>query len=506
MKLNVKKTIYVGFAFLIIQLFWQVYDSVIAKMLIDSFGLSQTASGFVMALDNIIAIILLPVFGALSDKTKTKRGKRTPYIFFGTICAAILLTGVSLFDNAQNAKIEQANIGDIETIEVTEELINKGTMVLDENFKTRLLTKEDEEFFTFEYKGAILNYIEKEDAVLQRTEYVSEIRKQNVGFYIGFIIILFLVLLSMATFRTPAVSLMPDVTPKPLRSNANAIINLMGSAGGIISLIIMMFLSHEYQSYTPLFIVIGTLMLLGLAFFLWKVNEVALNKEMEELQDKYGINDSDTLSDPETGKMSMDVLKSFILILLAVAFWYMAYNAATSKFSVYATSVLNTGYSMPLLVAQGAAIITYLPIGALARKIGRKKTILIGVAILFSAFFLAIFVTSKTALLIWVAMALAGIGWATINVNSYPMVVEMSKGNDVGKYTGIYYTASMSAQIITPVLSGVFMDMPALGYNALFPYCSIFAALAFIAMLFVRHGDSKPISKDKLEAFASMDD
>lgn len=502
MKLNVKKTIYVGFAFLIIQLFWQVYDSVIAKMLIDSFGLSQTASGFIMALDNIVAIVLLPIFGALSDRTNTKRGKRTPYIFFGTICAAILLTGVSLFDNAQNSKIEQAKIGDIITEKAdAEDVILGVTIIEDGKFRPVVL---DEEFFSFEYKGLKLNYLEKEDASLQRSEYVAEIRKQNIGFYVGFIIVLFLVLLSMATFRTPAVSLMPDVTPKPLRSKANAIINLMGSAGGIISLLIMTFLSIEYQSYTPLFIVIGTLMLIGLALFLWKVNEPKFNEEMSQIEKEFGIEESSTLEDPNTGKMSTDVFKSFICILLGVVFWYMAYNAATSKFSVYATTVLNTGYSMPLLVAQGAAIITYMPIGALSTKIGRKKTVLIGVAILFAAFFIAIFVTSKTALLIWVAMALAGIGWATINVNSYPMVVEMSKGNNVGKYTGIYYTASMSAQIITPVLSGIFMDN--IGFGALFPYCAIFSVLAFLVMLFVKHGDSKPIPTEKLEAFGQIED
>lgn len=502
MKLNVKKTIYVGFAFLIIQLFWQVYDSVIAKMLIDSFGLSQTASGFIMALDNIVAIVLLPIFGALSDRTNTKRGKRTPYIFFGTICAAILLTGVSLFDNAQNSKIEQAKIGDIITEKADAEDVLFGVTIIEDG-KIRPVVL-DEEFFSFEYKGLKLNYLEKEDASLQRSEYVAEIRKQNIGFYVGFIIVLFLVLLSMATFRTPAVSLMPDVTPKPLRSKANAIINLMGSAGGIISLLIMTFLSIEYQSYTPLFIVIGTLMLIGLALFLWKVNEPKLNEEMSQIEKEFGIEESSTLEDPNTGKMSKDVFKSFICILLGVVFWYMAYNAATSKFSVYATTVLNTGYSMPLLVAQGAAIITYMPIGALSTKIGRKKTVLIGVAILFAAFFIAIFVTSKTALLIWLAMALAGIGWATINVNSYPMVVEMSKGNNVGKYTGIYYTASMSAQIITPVLSGIFMDN--IGFGALFPYCAIFSVLAFLVMLFVKHGDSKPVPTEKLEAFGKIED
>ena len=176
--------------------------------------------------------------------------------------------------------------------------------------------------------------------------------------------------------------------------------------------------------------------------------------------------------------MPKDVKKSFILILLSVVFWYMAYNAATSKFSVYASTVLDTGFTMPLMIAQGAAIISYIPIGILSSKFGRKKLVVVGVAILFAAFLLGSFLTDKSALLVWVVMALAGIGWATINVNSYPMIVEMSKSSDIGKYTGIYYTASMSAQIITPVLSGIFMDK--IGFAALFPYCTIFTVLAFL--------------------------
>ena len=118
MKLNTKKTIYVGIAFLIISMFWQVYDTVIAQILINSFGLNQTMSGIVMALDNVLALFLLPLFGSLSDKTKTKHGKRTPYIFFGTIAAAVLVTGVSLFDNAQVNELNKAGVQPVETIEM----------------------------------------------------------------------------------------------------------------------------------------------------------------------------------------------------------------------------------------------------------------------------------------------------------------------------------------------------------------------------------------------------
>jgi MFS family permease len=241
-------------------------------------------------------------------------------------------------------------------------------------------------------------------------------------------------------------------------------------------------------------------MILALIFFIIKVKEPKFVAEMEETSKKYGIDDSE---DDVGGdrKMSRAEMRSLIFILMPVVFWFMGYNAATSKFAVYATDVLNTGYSKPLLVAQGAAIISYLPIGMLASKFGRKKTILLGIVELFTAFVLATFTTSETAFLMYVVMALAGIGWATINVNSYPMVVEMAKSGNVGKYTGIYYTASMSAQILTPILSGMLMD--AVSMHALFPYCAVFCALAFLTMSFVKHGDAKaiPAGKSKQEIF-----
>jgi MFS family permease len=202
--------------------------------------------------------------------------------------------------------------------------------------------------------------------------------------------------------------------------------------------------------------------------------------------------------------MPKDVQRSFYLILASVVLWFFAYNAATSKFSVYATDVLNTGFTLPLLMANLTALITFIPIGIVATKIGRKKTILIGLVILTIAFFLAIFLTESSAILIWVTMALAGVGWATINVNSYPMIVEMSHGANIGKYTGYYYTASMAAQIFTPMVSGALMDL--FGLRILFPYATIFLVGAFCTMFFVKHGDSKPVPTGKLEALAGVDD
>lgn len=427
MKLNYKRTIFVGFAFFLISAFWQAYDKTIPLILDGRFGMNQTLSGLIMALDNILAVFLLPLFGAISDKTKSKLGKRTIFILIGTILAVIA-------------------------------------------------------FIFIPYIG-------------------------NIWLFIG---VLLLTLLSMATFRSPAVALMPDVTCKPLRSKGNAVINLVGTAGGLIVLVLGMIikiaeevdgkvvlLNSNLQVY---YMAVCGVILLGLIIFLLTVKENKWAKEMEEDTKKY-FPEADAKEDGEkvSRKLSKPELMSLLLILGSVALWYMGYNAVTSKYSLYAEKVLNQSYDLTLMIAQGAAIISYIPVGMIATKIGRRKTILAGVIMLATAFFFAIFMTDKsTPVLMYVLFALAGIGWATINVNSFPMVVELAKEGDVGKYTGWYYTASMSAQVLTPVLSGAIMDIAG-NMLPLFPYASICVALAFVTMFFVKHGDSKPIEKSKLE-------
>ena len=500
MKLNYKNVIFVGFAFFLISMFWQVYDTVIAKVLIDSFGLNQTWSGVVMALDNIIAVILLPVFGKLSDDTNTKWGKRTPYIVVGTVLAAALIVVIAIIERSQVNILANANIAPV----ITETVKDLPVFVKDfgngvfnpESYTWKTLTEEGTKYYI--YEGQF--YLTKDAASAIRSIDVAAIRNENIMTFVGFIGVLFFVLLAMASFRTPAVSLMPDVTVKPLRSKANAIINLMGSAGGILALGYLSLLATDYKSYLVVFIVLAVLMIAALAVFLITVNEKKLVAQMHQDAIEWGIETMEEVDEEQASnvkeKMPKDVKKSFILILTSIVFWFMAYNAATSKFSVYATTVLDfKNYSMPLMVAQGAAIISYLPIGILASKLGRKKTILLGIIELFLAFLLGALATDNSAFLLYGIMALAGIGWATINVNSYPMVVEMAKGADVGKYTGIYYTASMTAQIITPIFSGFLMDK--INMRILFPYSAIFCALAFTTMLFVKHGNAKDVSSGK---------
>jgi MFS family permease len=266
-------------------------------------------------------------------------------------------------------------------------------------------------------------------------------------------------------------------------------------------------LAKDYQSYIPAFVLLAALMIVFLVIFMMTVKEVKWVKENNELMLKQGLIDAKEAEEIVEGKdekMPKDVRKSFLLILASVVLWFFAYNAATSKFSVYATDVLNTGFTLPLLFANVTALAAFIPVGIIATKIGRKKTILIGISILIVAFLLASFLNEDSAILIWVTMALAGIGWATINVNSYPMIVEMSKGSNIGKYTGYYYTASMAAQIFTPIISGALMDV--MGMWILFPYSTVFIVGAFFTMFFVKHGDSKPAKQDKLEALAGADD
>ncbi len=419
MQLNYKRTILIGLAFMSILAFWQVYDQVIPYILENVFGLRTFSANAIMSVDNILAIFMLPLFGALSDKTRTRLGKRTPYILFGTIGAVILIMGLS--------------------------------------------------YFTAQRRLA------------------------------GFIIVLFMLLFTMAVYRTPAVAYMPDVTEKPLRSKANAIINLIGYLGGIFSTVVMMFLltsektasgESTYargQSFTPLFMVTAGFMLVTVLIMVFTVRE---NKVLAETNIQ--AEEPETPAAP-TEKLPRPVFRSLVLILISVFLWFMAYNAVTTAFSRYCVNVWGTdlgtssGY---LLCATVAAIAAFLPLGFLSGKLGRKKTILLGITLMTVCYAAAIFIQVQTPIM-YALFALVGIGWAAINVNSFPMVVEMSTGANVGKYTGFYYTFSMAAQITTPLLSGLLIDQLGLGYKVLFPYAVLFSALSFVTMLFVKHGDVK---------------
>ncbi len=434
MKLNYKRTLLVGFAFLSICAFWQLYDNVIPLILKNTFHMKDSLVGVVMAMDNVLALFLLPFFGKLSDKCHTKLGRRTPFILGGTAAAVILMN--------------------------------------------------------------ILPYADNHEKLLL------------------FVIPLGLLLIAMGTYRSPAVALMPDVTPKPLRSKANAIINLMGALGGVFTLGVTGLLVHAgatgRNDYTLLFLAVSLLMAISVIVLVLTVRENKLAAEvaaMETDEEKEAEAEEKKESGKAFGELAPDVRRSLWLILFSVAFWFMGYNAVTSAFTRYMQ--VQWGYdikaaSLCLMVATVGAVLSYLPVGILSSKFGRKKLIQAGVILLAVCFATAgLFTAFHPA--VYVVFALVGVAWAMINVNSYPMVVEISKSGDVGKYTGYYYTFSMAAQIITPILSGLLLEH--VGYQTLMPYATVMVAISFVTISLARHGDNKPEPpKSKLEAFDVGDD
>ncbi len=440
MKLNTTRTVLVGFAFLSICAFWQMYDNLVPLILTNTFHVNEEISGILMASDNVLALVLLPLFGGLSDKCKSSLGRRRPFILVGTLVAVALMMGLPLIADSYYA--------------------TPSTFKL-----------------------------------------------------VAFVVLLGLLLIAMGTYRSPAVALMPDVTPKPLRSKANAIINLMGAIGGVIYLIITTFLykthSDSYVSYFPLFLIVGGIMLAALAVVMFFVNEpklVAQQKEYERLHPEEDLTEATEEGGEELPK---SVKTSLAFLLVSIALWFIAYNGITTWFTVYAQNMWHMSLGQAnqcLTVATVGAIVSYIPVGNIASKLGRKKTIRFGTVLLSSCFamgFVYTLVSDQFSPILNVLFALVGLAWAAINVNSLPMVVEMCKGSEVGKFTGLYYTFSMTAQIATPVIAGFLLRN--IGYKTLFPYAAIFAAASCVTMGFVRHGDNKVEVKKGLEAFDMED-
>lgn len=438
MKLNYKRTLLVGLAFLSICAFWQLYDNVVPLILKNTFDIPDDIAGVIMALDNVLALFLLPLFGKLSDRTHTRLGRRMPYILGGTLAAVVLMNLLPVADAARSLWL--------------------------------------------------------------------------------FVVALGLLLLAMGVYRSPAVALMPDVTPKPLRSKGNAIINLMGTLGGVFTLAATGLLvtrdATGRENYSALFLAVSILMLAAVVVLLLTIRENRLAREVE-LQNlaTQGEDATQAQADetPSTGAgfSSLDpaLRRSLILILCSVSLWFMGYNAVTTAFTKYVS--VQWGYdikaaSQCLMVATVGAVVSYLPVGFLSSRFGRKRVIQAGVLLLAACFGTAALFAQFSPVLYGI-FALVGATWAMINVNSYPMVVEISKSGDVGKYTGYYYTFSMAAQIVTPIVSGWLLEH--VGYYTLLPYAAVMVALSFVTISLTRHGDSRPQPpRSRLEAFDAGDD
>lgn len=450
MKLNYRNTFLVGLAFMSIIAFWQLYDNIVPLLLTNTFHFNETVSGGIMAIDNILAIVLLPVFGRLSDRTHTRIGKRMPYIITGTVIAAVLITFIPVIDNGVAAG----------------------------------------------RTGAFYSVF-------------------------AFIAVLAMLLLTMTVYRTPAVALMPDITPKPLRSRGNAIINLMGAAGGIIYLAFaaIMYpksktqgLSHVDYSALFIFMSVFIVICLGIMFAFVRENKLsAINDSIEAEHPEWDLN-AEGRSDSKTGgkrALTGSVRRSMIFLLVSIMLWYMGYNAVTTWFTTYVSRIMGEGIggaSLCFLIANAGAIVSYLPLGLLASRIGRKKSIYFGTILLTVSFALCGVLTvtnDHISVLMYIVFALVGVAWAAISVNSLPMVVEMCKGSESGEYTGLYYTAAMLGQVLTPVLTGFLMRN--VSYRILFVYAAFFAFASFITMIFVRHGDVCADAPKGLETFEDFE-
>ncbi len=414
MKLNYKRTFFVGFAFMSICAFWELYDGIVPKMLKDTFGMKETATGTVMALDNILALFLLPLIGAFSDRVNTRFGKRMPFIVAGTALASVFIILMPISEQWGSLPLFMTALG--------------------------------------------------------------------------------VVLVAMGLYRSPAVALMPDITPKPLRSKANAVINLMGTLGGAYTLLVIKFLYQEDgDSNLIVFASVVALMILAVGLLVITIKE----RKMSLPADQAGYEPAEKAADHKE-KMPKELRRSFVFIMSSIFLWFFAYNAVKSAYSRYADQVWGIkggGFAGPLMIAVAAALVSYIPIGFISSRFGRKKVIIGGILLMTLSYLLG-YQVIEYSFFVNIIFALTGIGWAAINVNSYPMVVEMCKGADTGRYTGYYYTFSMASQALTPIASGFLLEH--VSYRTLFPYALIFSLASLCTMLFVKHGDTKPEKKENI--------
>jgi len=443
LKLNAKRTALIGFAFFGILLLWQIYDSWCPTFLTDIFakrmyGLSsaelkksgaekilnvQWLVGIIMACDNLAALILLPIFGNLSDKTKTPIGKRMPYILTGTFVSAIAFPFIPLF---------------------------------------------------FHYN--------------------------NIA---GMVIMMAIVLMFMMMYRNPAVSLMPDVTPKPLRAKANGIINIIGYFGGASATVLGIFLKLSDYINSPdnarniwtieiPFIIASVLMVISAMVLFFNVNENKLKEEMrEEMELGEQLAAVETPIDDDK-PMSPANKKMLLAILGAEFLWFMSDNAIGTYIGNYVIYYLNASSSktMFLIIIGGvASVIGFATAGSIAEKIGRKWTISIGLAISFLGLVLMCFIKPAVAAagadyaafpaLLFAVWAVKGFGMALVHNCSLPMVVELCSSEKIGKFTGYYYAASMSAQTATPILLGLIFTKTGV-WSALPIYSTVLLILSFV--------------------------
>lgn len=531
MKLDFKRTLFVGFAFMGIMCFWEVYDYIMPLILQRVFGMSYTEYGVIMALDNMLAIFLLPLFGHLSDKRNSRIGRRTTFILWGTILAVAFMICMAVVEHVEYGLVTKIDVDDPNA--VYDYMLQYGSNWTGEEkasidaFIAGWNNADIQTWFNG-LKAGTLELTDAQTALYNKdfltpfyeTQrlYAAQVRGENVGLLVAFIIMLLAVLVAMASYRSPAIALMPDVTPKPLRSQANALITFMGGAGGLVSIIIYTVYNtlapERYSaSHIWLFVTLGIIMLLMLIAFMSVVRENKFVQMRNEEEKRWNVVDEEEVHCNEP--LGKEKRLSFFLILATVFMWFMGWNAIKSHLTTYATTILKFEDSfvsvINILNGAGGAI-ALLPVALLAAKFGRKKTILMGVVIAVCAFIPCIFLNdgmNKIGLMVGftICFLVAGFGLVIINVNTLPMVTELAKGSNVGQYTGYYYVASMTAQAITPIIGGAILDHTSDDQKGLlFVYGIACIAVAFVTMFFTKYGDNRPERKKKMVEYFGEDE
>lgn len=434
---NYKRIFLLGFGFFGISIIWALYNAYVPIFLKD-FALSSFIIGIVMVIDNIFAIIMLPYIGALSDRTRTRWGRRMPYIMIGAPSGALFFALIPIARRYENLALMM------------------GTIIL-------------------------MNFF-------------------------------------MALFRSPVIALMPDITPSKFRSQANGIINFMGGLGALFAYFGGKFL-YDINYALP-FYVGAALMLIAnilVILFIKEPEEFKVKEKTEKISFKETFNQSfgelkenlkDVFASPE---------KSLFFMLLAIFLWFIAFNSLETFFTSYAKFELgikeSTGAFLLGIFALGFMIFS-IPAGFIGGRFGRKRTINVGLTMIILVMLVALYLGLQAAdgrmRVDFVVKAFAGLfllggfGWGMVNVNSLPMVVDMTTEEKVGGYTGLYYFFSMAANIFAPPLSGIAIDY--FGYQSLLIFATIFFVLALIAVQFVRRGDIvEQTPRDIYELIPDMD-
>lgn len=632
LKLNYPQTLKVGLGFAVCMIFWQVYNFVVPLLLEDAFGFSNTIRNLIVGIASAMCMVLLPVFGKLSDKCKSKYGRRTPFIVIGTAITivAMVLVPISVqkqltdsaviksdwgyffqvedntikmvynkddlsdygiengqtvtraellgawFDMAKAGKhtyLTKATYNDlIKTCEETgvdartyfcslynPSVSNDGVLgvIGTKNYYKTVVTcveKEQTRIYTIyngkantisEYDSATgvlsvieeANYTDEQAATLasctldkesydalsneyiQYSAYLADATndhtasnvqaKVNWGWFAFFLIALILIILAQTVIRTPAVSLMPDVTPSPLRSPGNAMINLVGGVGGGIGFLIytVTFLLNLKVStqYWIIFGVLAAALALVLTLFILLVKEPKWVKECNQICKEYGLPTADDkVEEEKSDKPKENMFKkygtkkmiSFFLILASIFMWFIGYYAIANNMSIYCVKVLNVSAGIASIVSGASLIVAaigFIPVGYMAKGVGRRISIVFGYSLAIISYILVACCVRRgsdaATVIFMICYMVSGFGLIFANVNTLPMVLELSNPKDIGTFTGIYYIATMSAQTLGPIFGGIVMDNVG-GSAGVFIFSAVAVAIAALLMFFVKHGEA----------------